>query len=761
MATSGDMSRNSLEYLLGCGGECERLDYKEDLSLGHSKSLCDFVRDVLALKNVGGGFIVVGVRDKTWEPVGLDCRLPYDTKQLRDKVRKGSGLDLEVDIVHHTLYASKIFALIHIRASKRRSKRRTPSLVKIDFDAKESYGLRRGEIYGRRGDSTVRVSSTEELEQLLDDLEDAADEHALDTHAAPSPFAISEGLYRLLDRGFDTFIGRETLLREIGAAITGDPRIWIVNVHGPGGVGKSAAVNAVTYKLFRQGTFESIIQLSAKEKTLSASGIITQTPTLVSLENLLDHILTVFEEPASDDLDYKRALATELMSAYRTLLVLDNMETVGDGRIIKFVQGLPVDSRARVLLTSRERTGNWEFPISVAELSEVEVRKFLAIKASEMGLQLMIDDDLTSRVSSVSGGLPLAIQWLLGQYKVRGDMEAVLHSLSNRDSPILEFSFGNIWSRLSGDAKATLAVASIFDSSPSVNDFAIATAFNEERIERSLAELKDYTLMTEESQASGRSVYLALPITISFARHQLDAMDGFEVACRRRHQEYKNQMTLQEAEINKFAGAFATYGLTADGDKRAAILCRRAESEMFLGKVDSAEALFMEARSLAPTSAYILALSASYELARNRIGKALEFAEEATKRATRETGVLCYTIKARIYDVQRDRRMRSQALSRALEYDPSDSVIRHQLGVTLSRLGETQKAVDEFTTIINAERLRPVPRDTYLMALSTRIINLRRLRRNAEAAEDLALANELIARFPHLRNQAEHFRHIE
>jgi tetratricopeptide (TPR) repeat protein len=629
------------------------------------------------------------------------------------------------------------------------------------IEPKESYGLRRGDIYVRHGDSTVRVSSAEELEQLLSNLEDAADEQTLTGEASATPFAISEGLYRLLDRGFETFIGRETLRHDISRAITGDPRIWIINVHGPGGVGKSAAVNAVTYDLFQSGEFESIIQLSAKERALSSSGIVTQTPSLVSLENLLDHILAIFEESSTGDLDQKKALTLELLCAFRTLLVLDNMETVDDGRIIKFVQGLPVNSQTRVLLTSRERTGNWEYPIPVAELNHDEVRRFLEVKASEMEVDLLVDDSLSARVATVSGGLPLAIQWLLGQFKVKGDMDEVLKSLDRRDSPILEFSFGNIWSRLSGDAKITLAVASIFDSPPAVDDFVIATAFEVERIEKSLTELNNYTLVTKESQASGRHIYLALPITLAFARHQLEAMEGFEIEIRKRYQEYRNQMTLQEAEIKKFAGAFVTYGLSTESEKRAAILCRRGESEMFVGKVDNAEALFKEARALAPNNPYVLALSASYELARNRIGRALEFAEDACKRATRETGVLCFTIKARIYDVQRDRRRRAEALERALEYDPADTVIRHQLGVTLSRLGEPSRAVTEFTKVIEQEALRPVPRETYVMALKTRIINLRRLGRDAEAAEDLRLGKELIAKYPHLRDQAEHFRQVE
>jgi hypothetical protein len=70
MISEGDLSREAFRYLLECRGECEWLDYKETLSLEHEAELCAFARDALAFKNVGGGYIVAGVRDKTW---GLMC----------------------------------------------------------------------------------------------------------------------------------------------------------------------------------------------------------------------------------------------------------------------------------------------------------------------------------------------------------------------------------------------------------------------------------------------------------------------------------------------------------------------------------------------------------------------------------------------------------------------------------------------------------------------------------------------------------------
>lgn len=82
MAATGDMSIDALRYLIDCHGECEHLDYKEDLSLEEDYDCAKFAKDVLAVKNVGGGFLVIGVKDKTWEPVGLTSRLMLDTKLL-------------------------------------------------------------------------------------------------------------------------------------------------------------------------------------------------------------------------------------------------------------------------------------------------------------------------------------------------------------------------------------------------------------------------------------------------------------------------------------------------------------------------------------------------------------------------------------------------------------------------------------------------------------------------------------------------------
>src|SRR5690349_12707938 len=94
-----------------------------------------------------------------------------------------------------------------------------------------------------------------------------------------------------------------------------------VNVHGPGGVGKSALVNWAAHELYESRAFEAILQLTAKETMLADDGIRRFGRSLYSLENLLDHVLLLFEEKPPLELESRKAAAIEVLKAWSTLLV--------------------------------------------------------------------------------------------------------------------------------------------------------------------------------------------------------------------------------------------------------------------------------------------------------------------------------------------------------------------------------------------------------------------------------------------------------
>jgi tetratricopeptide (TPR) repeat protein len=755
MVRDGDMSKNAASYLASCRGECEYLDFKSSLKLTDDYELACFGRDILAMKNIGGGYLVIGVDDKTWSVRGVPPDMALDTKLVRDAARKATGVTLEIDVVFHDiadgLGAMKRVGIILVRGNRRRNQRRRPSIVQHDFRPQEKWGLRVGEIWVRSGDSTKRVTTEAELVSLIDDIDDRVEDSEANSSFSLDPFALSEGLYRLLDRGFQHFVGREQLREEVMKAVTSDPRIWIVNVHGPGGVGKSALVNWVTYEFYERREFESILHLSAKDTQLSKDGITPLSRSLYSLENLLDHILLMFEEPRDGTTEAKWDQALEILTAWKVLLVLDNMETVQDGRILNFIRSIPPTSSSKVLLTSRQKSGGWELPVEVTELVEPEVAEFMAAKLREEGISLPLDSETIARVTAVTGGLPLAIQWVVGQIHLQGDLKRVLKEVRSANSPILEFSFRNIWHLLSQDARVILATLPILEDSASFQLLQIVTLLPGDRIDQALSELANVTLVRRiVNPQDGTITYAALPITLSFATNQLRLMGNHEQECRRRYDEFTQQTSLREAELGNFQSTISQFGLTTRNEKTAAILLKRAYAELSSDRIEAAAALCDQALSLAPNHAYVLANAARLELGNGRIGRAVELAAEACSRASRPTQAFAYHALADCQEKAGNRVAQIEALRRALDAKP-DVIVQHKLGVALSRHGIKHESIQIFTDIIASEQQSNAPRRALLYALRSRAKSYSQLGMGAEAAADEAAIEAILAVHPHLR----------
>jgi tetratricopeptide (TPR) repeat protein len=713
------------------------------------------------MKNTGGGYLVAGVEDKTWQPLGLSESFSLDTKELRDAVRKATGLDLDVDIVTHRLYINgqrRLFAVILVRSTAKRHKLRSPSRCIISFHASRKWGIRQGDIYFRKGDSTVRLTSRKDLLELLDDLIERQDQAALESETAmPSPFEIETGLYRLLPREYERFIGRQELRKDARKAIEKDPRIWIVNLYGPGGVGKSALARWLAHEYYQERKFEAVLQLSAKNRKLTEKGIQRVRPTLYSIGNLVDNILRLFgfSEYLDRTLEDRKEITSMLLQDYSMLLILDNMETVQDGRIMEFVRSLSPDSQAKVLLTSRMRSHGWEMPVRVDELTETEVREFAQAKAEEMNLGTIRDvGGIFDRIHRASGGLPLAIQWILAQYSITGDWDTVTERVSGSDSPLLEFSFRNLWNFLSERSRKALAVLSIFDEPPTLHLWATALDWSRQYIEQAAEDLEEKTFISKKvTPETGKETYHALPITLQFAANELCKMGNLEISARTNYQRYVQEMELVAAETERYSFLFNKFHVERDTEKKAIILARKAEAEANALNYSEAERLYQRALKVDPRSVYVLVQYALLKLSIGEIGHAIDLMEEATSRCDRRTGFFVYYNFSKVYDETRDRHNVERCLRKALEYNPEHPIARHQLGVVISRLGRFEEAIQIFDDLISDELKRSRPSDTLVYAYKTKLINLEKAKRESEIPTVLEEAKEEINKWPHLRGR--------
>ncbi|GHO82267.1 hypothetical protein KSZ_02730 [Dictyobacter formicarum] len=739
------MSKVALRYLIECRGECEYLDYKEELHLQNDHNKADFARDVLAMKNVGGGYLVVGVRDKTWDPVGLKNPFTHDSKQLRDVVRKASGLDLAIDVVTHNIFINDIykdFALIHIRGSSKTSKlRNNPSICKGGFRQNEHWGIKDGEIYFRRNDETVRISSSE-LQNLILELIEQEDKSEIEQQKSePSPFMIEDGLYRILPTEYENFVERADLQENLKSLIEGDARIWIINVYGPGGVGKSTLVswlaNHYYNTRFDDKVFDGILHLSAKDTQLTDRGIKQLRPTLYSLDNLIDNLLFLFDcaDLVNEPLDSRKDLVQAFLSEYKLLLILDNMETVKDGRIMQFVSSLPPSNKSKVLLTSRLRTSGWEKPLQVSELSSAEVKKFLRIKIKEKKLSLPENEDTINKIFKFSGGLPLAIEWMVGQFALTGNLNDVLNQVPSQDSPLLDFSFNSSWKVLSKLAQKALAVLSIFDDAPTMHLWSIALELPLEKVEEAAAQLIEATFISEKTdKKTNEKTYHALPITKVFASNKLKEMPEAELTATIAYKRYLQQMELVAAEMQPFSHLFENFGVTRDTEKQAIILARRATSRAAEFDDNGAEHLFKDALDTDPRSTYVLVQYGLFKKSLGQIGEAIKLFEKAVSYVNKSSGFYVYYNFSQVYDKVKDYRLVEFYLEKALEYHNDYLIARHQLGVVKSRLGKYDESIKIFDDLIKIELTRiPGPTDTLAYAYKSKVMTLLICKKHEEA----------------------------
>ena len=129
-------------------------------------------------------------------------------------------------------------------------------------------------------------------------------------------------------------------------------------IDGIGGVGKTAlALNCAEWvrdkSLSNQADFEYVIWASAKTEKLNPQGIAQLQPNFSDLPFFVKYHYWKSPDSRVANLRTNLALIKEILAIGKTLLVLDNLETVYDPRPIRFLARYPY---------SKQGIGNYPNP---------------------------------------------------------------------------------------------------------------------------------------------------------------------------------------------------------------------------------------------------------------------------------------------------------------------------------------------------------------------------------------------------------------
>lgn len=333
-------------------------------------------------------------------------------------------------------------------------------------------------------------------------------------------------------------IGREIYLEQIQAYIEDEKwRPSTISIEGPGGIGKTVLAQEAAYRANERGHYDQVIWVSAKREEM-VEGLLT--PVDKYINTFVDVLDALGEAYGLKDFGsiltpaHKQSMIEKYMAATRTLLIVDNLETVPDwelGVLARFLATLPTPSRA--LCTSRRPLRNGSIPIKLDCFSAGESDNLMQVISAERNVEL--PQNVTRAIYRLTGGLPLAINLLTALICQRwsGEADALKRLESMPDKKLLNFIFGSSYNALDPDGQTVLKITTLFHekTAPSKKATRIVAQLEEEAAEQAEDQLLDLSLF-DGGRNDNETHWSIHPLLRTFVRQKTEASEKRTYAMR-------------------------------------------------------------------------------------------------------------------------------------------------------------------------------------------------------------------------------------
>lgn len=345
--------------------------------------------------------------------------------------------------------------------------------------------------------------------------------------------------HNLPQPNFGQFVGRENEKQDLISLLLPHPAsiYYVITILGVGGIGKSALALEIAHhyrqnyaELPHEERFDAIVWFSAKETVLVGDEIRSRWPIQKTIEELYATVASVFDREeaikACVTLQEQDKKIRHILSNQRTLLILDNLETVDDERLLDFILHPPTPTK--IVVTTR----HWvsvAYPIKLEGMPHDDALDLIEHQ-SHLG-NVYLSNEEKEKLIKRTGGIPLAIVWSIGLIRSGRPTGMVLKQLGNAKSSIARFIFKasveQIGSNPAYNLLITLALFLEYASDYKVRQYALReelgtlAQLSDADRDEGLATLYQLSLINQV-----KNQFSLLPLTKSFALEELAQNSG-------------------------------------------------------------------------------------------------------------------------------------------------------------------------------------------------------------------------------------------
>ena len=497
------------------------------------------------------------------------------------------------------------------------------------------------------------------------------------------------------------FIGRVRERRDLRKLLESDHRV--ITVVGPAGIGKTALALRVCNDLLEDSepAFERMVWVTLKTKHLTAEGIRQISGAIDSLGALVDSILRSLNIPIGEP---KWDTILDQLNSSRTLLVIDNLETLGE-EVRELVLSIP--EKSKVLFTSRVGLGEIEVRYELSTFAPKDANALLRTLVAIHNCSALksLSQEIVNTYTSKLGFNPLLIKWfVLGV--CRGTDPEVLLAKERLDAP-LSFFYDKIYEELNALARQILSTLLAARRELTRAQLQDLTGVQYVPFSQALQDLVRTSMVRRFSTLDGTMVFQIDQVVYEYLSANYPPNDALVKAVRERMRVWRLEQEKSVKETGRYRYGPNALHVSKTDERIAAQHLLRALKAIRVGDLEGAAAALTTAEQITPTWSEVYRLKARLFEAQKRPIYDVEHAfEQSIQMDDNDVNRYHYAT----YLMRQDEYERAlEQIERGAAHPSALPLIFGSLkGLTLMRMGEISDAIVELQEVWNS-RSKSIP----------------------------------------------------